>query len=216
MTIQDDFNNWLTNYRNTVPRSSLDCLVADLAILMRQERSRYEQAHARVNADIAAGEPRKYGKPRLRLTPPELVSHMQAREERAKAHQRLAVLKPLARRVKIARQQWASGRPAPDSLVDAVTWLMPLTMPYHAGREVNRAAHNKQSFGYGTKAEREMAAELVRDHPLVFYKPGVAAPVPAQPSADSRAARKEKLRQKILDAVQLTAEERLLLADALR
>lgn len=216
MDVQDDFNNWLTSYRDTVTRSSVDCLFADLKILMGQERARHEQAHTRVNADIAAGEPRKYGKPRLRLTPPDLVNHMQAREERARAHQRLAVLKPLARRIKIAKQQWASGRPAPESLVNAVTWLTPLTLPYHAGREVGRATRGQETFGYGTQAEREMAKELVRDHPLVFYSPGAVKVEPVTTSSDSRAVRKEKLRQKILDAVQLSADERLLLADVLR
>jgi hypothetical protein len=139
---------------------------------------------------------------------------MQARKDRAKAQQELRILVPLYRRVMAAIQQWAPGADAPPSALDAAVWLLPLTTPMHRRYSVlNNVPGHMLKWVYGDKVEQDVAKEIARQHPLVFFRPTVdlpAAPVAAVPPENA------VLYRKILTAVELTSEEKRILSSALQ
>jgi hypothetical protein len=221
MDIQDNFGQWFEAYRDVATLSAFRALAADLKLLITEQRVRYWYAAHCVAADLADGEPRRYGKPRLRLSMTALTQHMQARKDRAAAQQQLSVLVPLARRVTVAVQQWREGERAPAAVLEAAIWLLPLTLHLMAGRNALRSVPKHLTpFGYGGKVERALAERLVQAHPNVFYKPAPDAQAAAADSASAARtvadmSMKARLYQKIVDAMALTADEKRVLDAAL-
>lgn len=221
MDIQDNFRQWFEAYRDSATLSSFRALAADLTLLINEHRVRYWNAEQSIVSDLASGEPRPDGKPRLRLALTELAQHMQARQDRAAAQQQLSVLVPLAHRVTIAVQQWREGDRAPDAALAAAIWLVPLTLHLMAGRSAMRIVPKHMTpFGYGGKVERALAVRLMQAHPAVFYKPAPAVPpLEAKQSAGHGCIESDvrtQLHRKILGAVALSDEEKRVLAFALR
>ena len=212
MNPSNDFNDWFGTYRARVPLAAFKSLAADLRHRILAKRVLYRQANTRIAIDLANGLPR-LGRRKLKLTPTELVEHTKARKDRAQSQQALRILVPLYRRVIAATQQWTPGKDAPHSALEAAVWLLPLTTPLNKRRYVlTNVPDSMLKWTYGENVEQTLAAELAREHPLVFFRPVVEVLVPPATSSIDQLA----LFQKIVKAVVLTPEEQSLLAGALR
>lgn len=212
MDTKNNFNDWFGTYRALAQRVAFQNVAIDLRERIRDKRAAYHQARLRVETDQQNAVMLRPGRRRLQLTPTELLQHMQARKDRAKAQQELRILVPLYRRVMAAIQQWKPGADAPVAALDAAVWLLPLTTPLHKRYGMlNNVPEHMLKWVYGDKVEQDLANDIARHHPLVFFKASVETPS----TVDEPSAAHADLYRKIVTTVELTAEEKHVLAGAL-
>lgn len=213
MDTKNNFNDWFGTYRSQAPRIAFQNLATDLRERISVKRVAYHQARRRVEGDQANATLVKPGRRRLQLTLTGLVQHMQARRARAKAQQELRILVPLYRRVTAAIQQWTPGTDAPIAALDAAVWLLPLTTPMHRRHSVlNNVPEHMLKWVYGDIVEQDLANDIARQHQLVFFRPTVDEPS----TAGTPCAAYTDLYRKIVTALELTSEEKSILAGALK
>lgn len=115
--------------------------------------------------------------------------------------------------MRAAIQQWKAGADAPAAALDAAVWLLPLSTPMHRRHSVlNNVPEHMLKWVYGDMVEQDLANDIARQHPLVFFRPTVDVP----PSAGTPSAVHTDLYRKIVTAVELTSEEKSVLAGALK